>query len=93
MLAVVMGGHLLLLREGVRECSVYEGILLERLRSTKVGAPEAILIRKELQEYLAGKTSECADAEADYAAFADKYLAVFLAMLGAGGAVAIARKD
>lgn len=84
LLSVLMTGHLVLLGTGVRQCDAYEKILLQRLNVSKLGSPEAVLIRKELQEYLSGRTTECAAAEEDYASAADKYIAVILALLGVG---------
>jgi hypothetical protein len=92
LLAALMGAHLALIKSGVNACDFYEKILLERLRKSKVGSIEAIAIRRELAEYLSGKTSECAEIESVYQQASDKYMSVLLALLtgaSAAGGVAL----
>ena len=92
MLATVMGFHLVLLQTGLNECDAYERILLERLKAADLGSEEAVAIRKELADYLSGKTTECGEAEAVYSQAADKYLAVIISLMtGAGIAAGVNR--
>jgi hypothetical protein len=92
MLAAVMAFHIILLHTGLRECDAYEAVLIERLKVVKVGTPEALALRKELQEYLTGKTTECAQAEEVFADASDKYTAIILSLLtGAGTAAGVNR--
>ena len=92
MLAALMGFHLVLLQTGLSECDAYERILLQRLDKSEIGGAEAIVIRKELADYLSGKTSECAQAEEVYSQTADKYLAVIISLMtGAGMAAGVNR--
>lgn len=91
MLAGLMASHLLLLHTGLRECDAYQRILLERLKVSKIGSADAIAIRKEVAEYLSGKTSECAELESVYQEASDKYVSVILALLtGSGIATGVA---
>jgi hypothetical protein len=90
MLSALVVFHLILLNTGLRQCDDYQRILIERLRRVTVGSPEALAIRKELQEYFIGKTTECAQAEETFQSASDKYVATLLALLtGAGVAVGI----
>ena len=88
MLATVMGFHLVLLQTGLNECDAYQRILLERLKAADLGGEEAIAIRKELADYLSGKTTECGEAEEVYSQAADKYLAVIISLMTGAGVVA-----
>ena len=92
MLAGVMTFHLYLLNTGLQECDAYQRILIQRLKKVPVGSPEGLAIRKELQEYLTGKTSECAQAEEVMANASDKFTAIILSLLtGAGVAAGVNR--
>ncbi len=82
-----MGGHLYLLQVGVRECDAWSSTLLDRLQRTPIGSLQSRELRKELREYLDGRQSECAAAEAVYAEASDRYLSVLLALLTGAGAV------
>lgn len=84
LLTGLMAGHLVLLGIGARECESYQRILLKRLDRSAIGSAEAVALRKEIQEYLSGVTTECANAEEDYERAADKYIAMILALMGAG---------
>jgi hypothetical protein len=91
MLAAVVTMHLVLLQTGLAECDAYQRILIDRLKTTKIGTPEAVALRNELKEYLDGGASECAEAEGVYADAADKYIAVILALMtGATAATGVA---
>lgn len=92
MLSAVIVFHLYLLNTGLQECGAYQKILINRLSKVAVGSPEGLMIRKELQEYLSGKTSECAQAEEVMASASDKYTAIILSLLtGAGVAAGVNR--
>lgn len=85
MMAALMTSHLQLLRNNMVDCDLYLKFLYGRLERTAVGSPEAAILRKELQETYSGKTTECANLEADFSDASDQYLNVILALLGGAG--------
>jgi hypothetical protein len=94
MLATLMVAHLALLHNNSVDCSRYLDFLFRRLDKVQVGSPEALALRKELQQTYSGTTVECANLESDFSEAADRYVRVLLALLG-GGAIAVTtgRKD
>jgi hypothetical protein len=85
MLAMLMGGHLLLLHTGLRECDEFHRTLVDRLAKTPVGSEAARALIKDWQAYLDGQQSECAQQEETYSDAADKYIAVIISLLSGAG--------